>query len=131
MLYKDSVAYFTIVTVVNVVVLSINAQGDSFEFVKACIIPFSTVVTYAMGNRVFLNLHLFRKRQQEGEKAALPSASSGNTMLFTTIPVSRPSQMDTVQSFNYASYTGTSSRFTSNQGSRPTNTDSMQSFIDY
>ncbi|KAJ7094324.1 hypothetical protein C8R44DRAFT_645352 [Mycena epipterygia] len=70
-IYRDNLVYFFFTAVTNITVLSIQALDDSFALVKPAAVPFSTLVTVAMAQRVYLNLKLFYQRQQRGE-AGLP-----------------------------------------------------------
>ncbi|EJD39077.1 hypothetical protein AURDEDRAFT_116274 [Auricularia subglabra TFB-10046 SS5] len=74
---QDNLAYFLLTTVTNVTVLSIQALGDDYALIKPTAVPFSTVVTVAMAQRVYLNLKLFHQRNERAA-AGLP-ATQGTT----------------------------------------------------
>ncbi|PSR83536.1 hypothetical protein PHLCEN_2v5690 [Hermanssonia centrifuga] len=61
---RDNIAYFTLATATNIAVLSIQALGSAHDMIKPAAVPFSTVMTVAMGSRVYLNLKLYDKKQQ-------------------------------------------------------------------
>ncbi len=46
-------------TATNIAVLSIQALGAEHDMIKPAAVPFSTVMTVAMGSRVYLNLKLY------------------------------------------------------------------------
>ncbi|KAF8519835.1 hypothetical protein JB92DRAFT_2786475 [Gautieria morchelliformis] len=58
LIYRDGLIYFLFTTVMNIVVLVIQALGPSWALTKAAVLPFSTIITATMGVRVFLNLRL-------------------------------------------------------------------------
>jgi hypothetical protein len=62
-IFRDNLIYFTLTTVTNVTVLSIQALGPKYDMIKPAAVPFSTLMTVTMGSRVFLNLKLFDQRQ--------------------------------------------------------------------
>jgi hypothetical protein len=51
----------------QITVLVINTLGDEYALVKPAAVPFSTVITVAMAQRVYLNLRLLYKRQASGD----------------------------------------------------------------
>jgi hypothetical protein len=61
-LYKDNIRYFIMATTGNLTVLIIQALPQSLNFVKSNAIPYATLMVYAMGSRVFLNLRLINER---------------------------------------------------------------------
>ncbi|EKM53129.1 uncharacterized protein PHACADRAFT_259306 [Phanerochaete carnosa HHB-10118-sp] len=85
-IFRDTLMYFALTTVTNVVVLSIQALGEAHAMLKPTAVPFSTVVTATMGSRVYLNLRLLEKRRQvEAERIplampiAMPRPGAGHT----------------------------------------------------
>ncbi|THH01469.1 hypothetical protein EW026_g1239 [Hermanssonia centrifuga] len=58
-LAKDNLRYFMLATATNIAVLSIQALGAEHDMIKPAAVPFSTVMTVAMGSRVYLNLKLY------------------------------------------------------------------------
>lgn len=77
-MYKDSLVYFVLVTVVNIVILAIEARGDNLVYVKPAVVPFTTVITFAMGTRVFLNLRLLKNREETESMRMLPLSRGSN-----------------------------------------------------
>jgi len=72
-IYNDSLLYFFLQTATNIVVLSIQTQRlSSFNLIKPATVPFSTLMTVTMGTRVFLNLRLFNRRQEQLNAPSLP-----------------------------------------------------------
>ena len=72
-IYNDSLLYFFLQTATNIVVLSIQTQSNpSFNLIKPATVPFSTLMTVTMGTRVFLNLRLFNRRQEQLNAPSLP-----------------------------------------------------------
>ena len=61
LIYRDSVVYFLFTAVTNTVVLVIQSLGSSWALTKPAVLPFSTVITAAMGVRVYLNLRLLNR----------------------------------------------------------------------
>ncbi|KZW02260.1 hypothetical protein EXIGLDRAFT_744705 [Exidia glandulosa HHB12029] len=79
---NDNIAYFLLTAATNITVLSIQALGDDFALIKPTAVPFSTVVTVAMAQRVYLNLKLFHSRTERiaaGLPPTQPSGSHGTT----------------------------------------------------
>jgi len=70
-IYRDNLLYFLLTAATNVTVLSIQGLDDSFALIKPTAVPFSTVVTVTMAQRVYLNLKLFHQRTQ-GVEAGIP-----------------------------------------------------------
>lgn len=93
----DNVAYFLLTTVTNIAVLSIQALGEDHALIKPTAVPFSTVVTVAMAQRVYLNLKLFHQRAAAGERMTQPnsfhSSASG-----ARAPVSKAIEVDAYKS---------------------------------
>jgi hypothetical protein len=79
-LYKDNIRYFILATAGNLAVLIIQALPQSFNFVKSTAIPYATLMVYAMGSRVFLNLRLINERP---ENRSLSSTTPANSLTFT------------------------------------------------
>ena len=76
-IFRDTLMYFTITTVTNIVVLSIQSLDSSHAMIKPTAVPFSTVMTVTMGSRVYLNLKLLEKRRrEEGESRSIPLTQS-------------------------------------------------------
>lgn len=76
-IFRDTLMYFTITTVTNIVVLSIQSLGVEHALIKPTAVPFSTVMTVTMGSRVYLNLKLLEKRRrEEGESRSIPLTQS-------------------------------------------------------
>ena len=69
-IFRDTLMYFVITAVTNVVVLSIQALGGTHAMIKPAAVPFSTVMTVTMGSRVYLNLKIFERRRQMGQADA-------------------------------------------------------------
>lgn len=79
-IFRDTLMYFTITTVTNIVVLSIQSLGESHSMIKPTAVPFSTVMTVTMGSRVYLNLKLLEKRRrEEGDSRSIPLSVSQGT----------------------------------------------------
>ncbi|KAI9063692.1 hypothetical protein FKP32DRAFT_1571493, partial [Trametes sanguinea] len=96
-IFRDTLMYFAITTVTNIVVLSIQSLGDAHATLKPTAVPFSTVMTVTMGSRVYLNLKLLHQRNMKrgvgGEKIPLsisstersrPSTNPSDTINLTT-----------------------------------------------
>ncbi|KAJ6566266.1 hypothetical protein B0H19DRAFT_708164 [Mycena capillaripes] len=82
-IYRDNLLYFLITAATNITVLSIQALDDSFALVKPTAVPFSTVITVTMAQRVYLNLKLFHQRQQRkdaGLPQSMPSQQTASAM---------------------------------------------------
>ncbi|EIN08713.1 hypothetical protein PUNSTDRAFT_133899 [Punctularia strigosozonata HHB-11173 SS5] len=62
-IYRDSLLYMATTAAMNITVVSIQALPDSFELLKPTVVPFSTVITATMSQRVYLNLKQARKDQ--------------------------------------------------------------------
>jgi len=75
-LYRDSMTYFVITTITNLVVLIINALPNQFALIKPAVEPFSTVITSAMAQRVYLNLKLFYQRKEGNMDVSLQNMST-------------------------------------------------------
>jgi hypothetical protein len=52
-------------------VLCIQALGPSYTMIKPTAVPFSTVITVAMAQRVYLNLKLLHQRKQQGVASSI------------------------------------------------------------
>ena len=63
-IFRDTLMYFTLTTVTNIVVFSIQMLGSAHEMMKPAAVPYSTVMTVTMGSRVYLNLRLLEQRRQ-------------------------------------------------------------------
>ncbi|KAG5730172.1 hypothetical protein E4T56_gene11711 [Termitomyces sp. T112] len=86
-LLRDNLLYFIIVSLTNLVVLVIQSLGHKFEFVKPLALPYPTLMTAAMGSRVFLNLRLFEyHRSKEHISGGIPLASGSTTLPFPSNP---------------------------------------------
>jgi len=59
----DNLCYFIAVTITNVVNLAIQSLEREHELEKATSIPWPTIITVAMGSRVYLNLRLFENQR--------------------------------------------------------------------
>ncbi|KZW02305.1 hypothetical protein EXIGLDRAFT_829494 [Exidia glandulosa HHB12029] len=97
---NDNITYFVLTAATNIAVLSVQALGDSYALIKPTAVPFSTVVTVAMAQRVYLNLKLFHlrnERAQAGLPATMPfngTASGGSRRAdFVTVGSPRPPVM--------------------------------------
>ena len=70
-MYRDNFLYFLATTVTNLTVLVIQTLPSSHPFIdnflKPNVLPYATLITVAMGTRVFLNLTLYNTRQKEAE----------------------------------------------------------------
>jgi len=72
---KDNILYFVIVTVTNIVVLIIQSlPGEKYAFVKPVALPYPTLMTTAMGTRIYLNLRLYNlyKQRRQTTSETLP-----------------------------------------------------------
>ncbi|KZW02319.1 hypothetical protein EXIGLDRAFT_829502 [Exidia glandulosa HHB12029] len=69
---NDNITYFVLTAATNIAVLSVQALGNSYAMIKPTAVPFSTVVTVAMAQRVYLNLKLFHLRNERAQ-ADLPA----------------------------------------------------------
>lgn len=79
-IFRDTLMYFAITTVTNIVVLSIQSLGPAHALIKPTAVPFSTVMTVTMGSRVYLNLKLLEKRRREdGDSRGIPMSVSGGS----------------------------------------------------
>jgi hypothetical protein len=103
LIYRDSLIYFILTTVTNIVVLVIQSLGPSFALTKAAVLPFSTIITATMGVRVFLNLRLFHQRDAKGGSEASTATgrlASGNERNFskhsTALPAHPEIPMETL-----------------------------------
>ena len=79
-LFRDTLLYFSVTTVTNIVTLAIESLKNQPTLIQPATIPFSTLVTVAMGSRVYLNLRLLdqrERRQPPAETATLSSNASG------------------------------------------------------
>jgi len=74
LLLNDNIIYFVIVTATNLFVLVIQSL-QSTDSVKPVVLPFPTLMTTAMGSRVYLNLRLFRSGMGNAE-ASIPLTST-------------------------------------------------------
>jgi len=98
-IYRDNLLYFLLTAATNITVLTIQGLDDSFALVKPTAVPFSTVITVTMAQRVYLNLKLFHQRQQRAEAglpASMPSqhtTSSMNSPGYPPKPVAYGSDM--------------------------------------
>lgn len=61
-IYYDNLVYFIIVTSSNIVALAVQSLSKDYQLLKPTVVPFSTLMTAAIGQRVFLNLKLFHSR---------------------------------------------------------------------
>ncbi|KAI8970544.1 hypothetical protein BD414DRAFT_427597 [Trametes punicea] len=98
-IFRDTLMYFAITTVTNIVVLSIQSLGDSHAMIKPTAVPFSTVMTVTMGSRVYLNLKLLHQRNKNrGVDQKIPlsmSSSEGRTHPTNASEFSRMSDVRT------------------------------------
>lgn len=99
-IYRDSLMYFIVAFSANLVVLVIEVQGDSFQYIKLAAAPFQILVIWAMGCRAYLNLRRANGRVEGEQTNTLP-------IMFTTITRSAvvhhsdgqlPAQYDPVKS---------------------------------
>ncbi|KAJ7766960.1 hypothetical protein DFH07DRAFT_881102 [Mycena maculata] len=79
-IYNDNLMYFLATAATNITVLSIQALGTSFELIKPTAVPFSTIVTVTMAQRVYLNLKLYHQRNQRAVAGLPASAPSQQTI---------------------------------------------------
>ena len=83
-IYNDGLLYFFLLTATNIVVLSIQTQqSPSFNLIKPAAVPFSTLMAVTMGTRVFLNLRLFNRRQEQLNTASLPAQAQYSSNLMS------------------------------------------------
>ena len=77
---RSYLGYFLITAAANTTVLVIQALGPRFDHTKPTVMPISTVITAAMGVRVYLNHQLFNIQQQQTsiERGCLSTASMAN-----------------------------------------------------
>ena len=75
-IFRDTLLYFLITTVTNIVVLSIESLKNQKTLIKGATIPFSTLMTITMGSRVYLNLKLLEHRRRK-ELEGIPLSNSG------------------------------------------------------
>lgn len=72
-MYRDNLLYFLATAVTNITVLAIQTLNSSSPlvnfFLKPNVLPYSTLMTVAMGTRVFLNLTLSNARQKEAQQS--------------------------------------------------------------
>ena len=81
-IFVDTLMYFSITAVTNIVCLVLEALTSSSLATKAAAIAYPPLMTAAMGSRVYLNLRLLeRRRRKELEGLPLSSAiaSSGSS----------------------------------------------------
>ncbi|KIP03656.1 hypothetical protein PHLGIDRAFT_121400 [Phlebiopsis gigantea 11061_1 CR5-6] len=109
-IFRDTLLYFALTTVTNVVVLSIQSLDTAHALLKPTAVPFSTVMTVTMGSRVYLNLKLLEQRRQaelDGLPVSVPLVSTGSTASsgdrsrvapFAAPPSNRPSTQFTAGS---------------------------------
>ncbi|THH01473.1 hypothetical protein EW026_g1233 [Hermanssonia centrifuga] len=77
-LSRDNITYFLLATATNIAVLSVQALGSAHDMIKPTAVPFATVMTVAMGSRVYLNLKLYdEKRQHPSGSGVIPLSVSG------------------------------------------------------
>jgi hypothetical protein len=75
LIFRDSLVYFFLTTITNVILLSLQCLGKDANYIKRSSLPFSTLITTAMGCRLYLNLKLFNKRSES--QRMLPFMSGG------------------------------------------------------
>jgi len=93
--YNDGLLYFFLQTATNIVVLSIQTQQhSSFNLIKPATVPFSTLMTVTMGTRVFLNLRLFNRRQEQLNTASLSVQAQYSNNLASGRPSNTHSSQD-------------------------------------
>jgi len=85
-IYRDNLLYFIIAAATNITVLTIQGLDDSFALIKPTAVPFSTVITVTMAQRVYLNLKLFHQRQQREDAGLSPSTPSQQMSTGTYTP---------------------------------------------
>lgn len=112
-IYRDNLTYFLVTAATNIAVLSIQALGDSFALVKPTAVPFSTVITVTMAQRVYLNLKLYHQRQQ-GHAGLLPGSMPSSHQSGTAV--------GTANSYG--------AKVLSQQGGRPWEAQTVQSYTD-
>jgi hypothetical protein len=76
LLFRDSLVYFVCTTITNLVVLAIQSFSANLNLnqMKPTATPFATLITTAVGCRLFLNL----KMLNQGKEAMTPSATIGS-----------------------------------------------------
>jgi len=83
LLYRDSLFYFVLTAAANISVLVIQAlPSSSFQLslIKPAVLPYSTLMTVAMGSRVFMNLRMLHMNQSGGSGIRfVPSDKSQGT----------------------------------------------------
>ncbi|EIN08724.1 hypothetical protein PUNSTDRAFT_143460 [Punctularia strigosozonata HHB-11173 SS5] len=89
-IYRDNLFYFLATTATNITVLSIQALDDSYALIKPTAVPFSTVITVTMAQRVYLNLKLYHTRAQRVEAGLPPSLPSHSQTASTGSAVGYP-----------------------------------------
>lgn len=112
-IYQDNIMYFLLVTCTNIVVLAIQSLPSSYDLVKPNALPYATLITYAMGSRVFLNLRLFNRRQQrKADAEAGINLSSGTHSTSYTSRSHQPGNLEVkvVQSQHSQSHVPTGSK---------------------
>ncbi|KAH9487382.1 hypothetical protein JR316_0001457 [Psilocybe cubensis] len=75
----DNVLYFVIVTATNIAALVINSLGPEHDDIKPVALPFPTLLTAAMGARVYINLRMYNKKINGELSGSIPTHSSGTT----------------------------------------------------
>ncbi|KAJ7758203.1 hypothetical protein DFH07DRAFT_958549 [Mycena maculata] len=98
-IYRDNLLYFFVTAVTNISVLSIQALDSSDALIKPTAVPFSTVITVTMAQRVYLNLKLFHQRSQRAEvglRPSLPSQQSTSGMSSNSYPLKPMTDQDRV-----------------------------------
>ena len=63
LIYRDALLYFVVTAVANLVLVIINLVPSAPLPLKGSVLPFTTVFTVSMGTRTFLNLRLFKRRE--------------------------------------------------------------------
>ncbi|PPQ91963.1 hypothetical protein CVT25_004437 [Psilocybe cyanescens] len=76
---EDNILYFVIVTATNIAALVINCLGAEHDDIKPVALPFPTLMTAAMGARVYLNLRMYNKKVNGELSGSIPTHSSGTT----------------------------------------------------
>ncbi|KAH0579460.1 hypothetical protein H2248_002320 [Termitomyces sp. 'cryptogamus'] len=64
-----------------------QSLGDKYEFIEPLALPYPTLITVAMGSRVFLNLRLFEfHRSKQDISGAIPPGSGSTVLRFSPNP---------------------------------------------
>jgi len=107
----DNLCYFVVVTITNVVVLGIQSLTRKYQLEKSASIPWPTVVTVAMGSRVYLNLKLFENRRGRPNiwGGIQPTSIKLETMRFTNAVLLNQNEEDPIRHNEFVSSKGVKS----------------------